>query len=91
MFCVCVFAAGLFCTACCYLRKSCAHGVLGAVEKRPAIILHACYAIGKRDYLVYTVKCILPTQRSHRHMYCIVCQYRTEWGFSTVQCLLYLR
>ena len=54
-------------------------------------ILHACYAIGKRDYLVYTVKCILPTQRSHRHMYCIVCQYRTEWGFSTVQCLLYLR
>ena len=29
-------------------------------------ILHACYAIGKRDYLVYTVKCILPTQRSHR-------------------------
>ena len=61
MFCVCVFAAGLFCTACCYLRKSCAHGVLGAVEKRPAIILHACYAIGKRDYLVYTVTSILPT------------------------------
>ena len=25
----------LFCTACCYLRKSGAHGVLGAVEKRP--------------------------------------------------------
>ena len=38
MFCVFMVAVGLlFCTACCYLRKSCAHGVLGAVEKRPII------------------------------------------------------
>ena len=38
MFCVFMVAGGLlFCTACCYLRKSCAHGVLGAVEKRPTI------------------------------------------------------
>ena len=36
MFCVFMVAVGLlFCTACCYLRKSGAHGVLGAVEKRP--------------------------------------------------------
>jgi len=38
MFCVFMVAGGLlFCTACCYLRKSCAHGVLGAVAKRPTI------------------------------------------------------
>jgi hypothetical protein len=53
--------------------------------------LHACYAIGKRDHLVYTVTSILST--SARTGYTGLCTgIRLRVGlFYCVQCLLYLR
>ena len=56
----------LFCTACCYLRKSGAHGVLGAVEKRP-IIHTTCMLCYRKERLssLYSDKHPIH-QRSHR-------------------------
>ena len=90
MFCVFMVAGGLlFCTACCYLRKSCAHGVLGAVEKRPAIYTTCmlCYRKERLSSLYSDKHTTHPALAPC--MYCIVYQCPTEWGCSTVQCLLY--